>query len=74
MTTAHLTPEQLAERWNRRVQWVRVNARNIPGAFKVGHLWRFPVEAIERYETRHAVADPLSMTDGAAKRQARRAS
>lgn len=66
---AHLTPEQLAERWNRRVEWIRQHAKDIPGAFKVGHLWRFPLEAVERYETRHAVADPIAMTSLSQKRQ-----
>jgi hypothetical protein len=71
MAAPHLTTEQLAERWQRSPMWVarQANAKAIPGAVKVGHLWRFPLEAIERYETRHSVADPMSMTDGSAKRQ-----
>ncbi len=73
---AHLTPETLGERWQRRPEWITQQAKAglIPGAFKLGHLWRFPLEAIERFEARSTVADPLSMTVGSARRQGRKAS
>lgn len=69
--TEHLTPAQLAERWQRRREWVTQQARAgaIPGAVRIGHFWRFPLDAIERFEQRHATADPLRMTDLSEKRQ-----
>ncbi|GAA1350192.1 hypothetical protein GCM10009636_08440 [Arthrobacter koreensis] len=47
-----LTVEQLAERWQRRPQWITKAARagDIPGAWKLGHLWRFRLVEIEAYE------------------------
>lgn len=47
-----LTTEQLAERWQRRPQWITKAARagDIPGAWKLGHLWRFRLVEIEAYE------------------------
>ena len=47
-----LTVQQLAERWQRRPQWVTMAARggDIPGAWKLGHLWRFRHAEIEMYE------------------------
>ena len=70
--SAALTAEQVAERLNRRVEWVRqaAAAETIP-AFKVGSLWRFDPEDIERWVDRHrnAPADPLAMTALSQKRQ-----
>lgn len=68
----HLTPTQLAERWQRPVAWVRGQAKagTIP-AIRIGGTWRFDPEAIARFEARHATADPLSMTPGSAARQVR---
>lgn len=42
-----LTTEQLAERWQRRPQWITQAAKRggIPGAWKLGHLWRFRLMA-----------------------------
>lgn len=47
-----LTVQQLAERWQRRPEWVTQAARQgeIPGAWKLGHLWRFRLREIEAYE------------------------
>lgn len=47
-----LTVEQLAERWQRSPQWITGAARTgaIPGAWKLGHLWRFRLAEIEAYE------------------------
>lgn len=47
-----LTTEQLAGRWQRRPQWIRQAAKQgrIPGAWKLGHLWRFRLAEIEAYE------------------------
>ena len=68
MTAPHLTPEQLAERWQRRVEWVRENAPDF-GGFKVGGFWRFDLADVERYENRRKTRDPLSMTERSAQRQ-----
>lgn len=68
--TQHLTPEQVADRWQRPVSWVRQQAKAsaIP-AMKLGHTWRFDLADIERYEARHKTADPLSMTPLSRQRQ-----
>ena len=72
--SAAMTPEQVAERLGRRVEWVRAAAATrppiLPG-FKVGGLWRFDAADIERYIDRHrnAPADPLSPTPLSAKRR-----
>lgn len=73
MTTAHLTPADLAARWKRSTPWVRalLAAERIPGAIRVGSRWRIPIAAVEEYERRHTVRDPLSMTDLAAARRRR---
>ena len=70
----HLTTAQVADRWHMSAQWVAILARSeqIPGAIRLGNRWRFPVAAIEAWEQRHTVRDPLSLTDLAAKRQAAR--
>lgn len=62
-------PLELAERWQRRVEWIREHAEEF-GGFKVGGYWRFDPDDIERYENRRKTRDPLSMTDLSAKRQA----
>lgn len=66
----HMTPTQLAERWQRPASWIRqqANAGAIP-AIKLGHTWRFDLLDIEAFETRHKTADPLSLTPGAAARR-----
>lgn len=58
-----LTVEQLAERWQRRPEWVTYSARTgaIPGAWKLGHLWRFRLQEIEAYEVAQQV--PLKDPD-----------
>ena len=71
--SAALTPEQVAERLGRRVEWVRQAAAVVPPilpGFKVGGFWRFDAADIERYIDRHrnAPADPLSPTPLSAKR------
>ncbi|MGC0144425.1 hypothetical protein [Pseudactinotalea sp. Z1732] len=71
MSTTRLTPEDLAARWQRPVEWIRQNAETF-GGFKVGRLWRFDPADIDAYESRHKGTDPLSMTDLSAKRQQRR--
>lgn len=67
--TSHLTVAALAERWDRRPEWVRRNARRIPGAMKIGGLWRFDLADIEAYEARRKTPDPLSMTAMSAQRR-----
>lgn len=73
--TAHLTPATLADRWQCTAPWVRtlLSTGRIPGAIRVGARWRIPVEAVEAYEQRHAVRDPLSMTELATARRRRTA-
>lgn len=66
--TARLTPVELAERWQRPVEWIRQHARDF-GGFKVGATWRFDLTEIELYETRQRVADPLRMTELSEKRR-----
>ena len=70
----HLTTADLAERWHMSQQWVTILARTkqIPGAMRVGNRWRYPVAAIEAWEQRHTVRDPLSLTDLAAARRTRK--
>lgn len=65
-----LTTVELAERWHLTPQWVRVLAQSkqIPGAMKIGLRWRFPLAAVEAFEKRHTVLDPMSLTDLAAAR------
>lgn len=70
----HLTTVELADRWQVTPQWVAILARTkqIPGAMRVGNRWRFPLPSVEAWEQRHTVRDPLSLTDLAAARQARK--
>lgn len=70
MTGPLLTVEELAARWQRSPVWVRraAGAERIP-AVKIGGLWRFNPDEIERYENRHRTADPLSMTPGSMARR-----
>ena len=70
MSESHLTVADLAARWARRPEWVQRNARHIPGAMKIGHLWRFSLADIESYEARRKTPDPLSMTPLSEQRQA----
>ncbi|GAA2237405.1 hypothetical protein GCM10010401_06960 [Rarobacter faecitabidus] len=69
--SALLTPTDLADRWQRDPRWIRYAAKSgsIPGT-KIGGRWRFRLDDIEAYETRHSNMDPLSMTELSAKRQA----
>ena len=65
-----LTPEQLADRWQKSTEWVRTAARakTIP-AIKLGGRWRFDPEEIAEFEDRHRRRDPLALTPGAARRR-----
>ena len=74
-----LTVEELAERWNRRPLWITRAARQgeIPGAWKLGHLWRFSLAEIEAYELSEQakqnkqVENIFALTPLSAKRQKR---
>ena len=50
-------------------QWVRDHAKAL-GGIKLGRLWRFDLDDVERYLNRHRTADPLAYTPLSAKRQA----
>lgn len=60
-----LTVQQLAERWQRRPQWVTQAARagEIPGAWKLGHLWRFRLAEIEAYEAGQVTSGKFTELD-----------
>lgn len=47
-----LTIGQMVERWQRRPKCATQAAHTgaIPGAWKLGHLWRFRLQEIEAYE------------------------
>lgn len=68
-TPPRLTPEDLAHRWQRSIDWVRQHAREF-GGFKIGGLWRFNPDDIDNYENRHKTADPLRMTTTTERRRA----
>ncbi|WP_372595562.1 helix-turn-helix domain-containing protein [Actinotalea sp.] len=66
-----LSASEVAAWLNRPVPWVCEQARGgrLAGS-KLGHVWRFSAEDVERYLARNAVAvDPLSMTPLSAARQ-----
>lgn len=65
-----LTVQQLAERWQRRPEWVTQAARQgeIPGAWKLGHLWRFRLTEIEAYELAQQTHNIFTLAPGAAVR------
>jgi len=71
--TAYMTPQDLAHRWSRRVEWVQQNAPRF-GGIKIGGYWRFDPADVEAYEARqkamYAPADPLALSPLSAKRQA----
>lgn len=69
--TQSLTTEQLAGRWQRRPQWIRQAAKQgrIPGAWKLGHLWRFRLAEIEAYELSQQSPSIFALSPGAAARQ-----
>lgn len=47
---AVLTPTDLAKRWAISRDAVRTLAPSIPGAFKIGRQYRFPIEGVLDYE------------------------
>ena len=72
MSTAYLSTEALAQRWDRRTEWITQQARNgaIPGAMKLGHLWRFDLGEIEAYETSKQSESIFALTPGSRARRA----
>ena len=66
-----LTVEQLAERWQRRPQWITQAARTgaIPGAWKLGHVWRFRLLEIEAYELAQQTPNIFALSPGAEARR-----
>lgn len=71
MTGRSLTVDQLAERWQRTPRWVTQAARTgaIPGAWKLGHLWRFRLAEIEAYELAQQTPNIFALSPGAEARQ-----
>lgn len=71
MNPESLSTEQLADRWKRRPQWVTQAARTgvIPGAWKLGHLWRFYLPEIEAFETSQQSTSIFALAPGAAARR-----
>lgn len=68
-----ISTEQLAERWQRRPEWITMQARDggIPGAWKLGHLWRFRLADVEAFELAQTVGDDLfALTAGSKARSA----
>ena len=67
----HLTAEELAERWKRRVPWVHEAARagQIPGAWKAGRFWRFHLPSILEYEDASRNESIFALTDGSKSRR-----
>lgn len=66
-----ISTEQLAERWDRRPEWITYAARTnaIPGAWKLGHLWRFFLPEIEAYEISQQSPSIFALSPGAAARR-----
>jgi hypothetical protein len=67
----HITSEQLAARWKRRVPWVHEAARagEIPGAWKAGRFWRFHLPTIEQHEDASRSESIFALTDASRARQ-----
>ena len=66
-----LTVDQLADRWQRRPEWVTYAARTgaIPDEWKLGHLWRFRLAEIEAYELAQQTPSIFALSPGAAARR-----
>lgn len=69
--TTHLSTDELADRWGRRPLWITQQARMgaIPGAWKLGHYWRFSLAEIEAYELSRQSRSIFALSAGAAKRR-----
>lgn len=67
----NLTTEELAARWRRDPLWITRQARSgrIPGAWKLGHQWRFNTQEIETYEKANRQTTIYDLTPGARARQ-----
>lgn len=65
----HLTAQELALRWKKEPEWVTDQARrgNIPGAWKLGRLWRFDKEQIKAYEQGQRTDNIFALTPRAQK-------
>ncbi|HLS50051.1 MAG TPA: hypothetical protein VK024_08655 [Actinomycetaceae bacterium] len=46
--STRLTPEDLAARWQRDVDWIRQHAPEF-GGFKIGGYWRFDPADVDAY-------------------------
>ena len=67
-----LSTAQLSERWERSPRWVAEQAKAgaIPGAWKLGHLWRFLEADIEAHELAQATGSNIfELSDQAQRRQ-----
>ncbi|WP_407079904.1 helix-turn-helix domain-containing protein [Arthrobacter zhaoxinii] len=68
-----LTVQQLAERWQRRPEWVTQAARQgqIPGAWKLGHFWRFRLLELAAYEEAQQAPNIFELSPGVARRRSK---
>ena len=69
--TDYKPTEWLAARWSREPRWIRDQAKagKIPGAMKVGRLWRFDRAEIEAHEQSQKAANVFRLSPGAASRR-----
>ncbi len=69
--TRSLTTDQLAQRWGRRPEWITGQARagGIPGAWKLGHVWRFIEADIEAFEISQKTGSIFALSVGAQRRR-----
>lgn len=69
--TLSISTGELANRWARSERWIAQQAKagDIPGAWKLGHLWRFRLSDIEAYEESQMAAPSIfALRDLAQKR------
>lgn len=66
-----LSTEELSQRWGRRTEWITGEARSggIPGAWKLGHVWRFFLPEIEAYEMAKQSPSIFALSSGASARR-----
>ena len=66
-----LTTDELARRWGRRAEWITSEARTggIPGAWKLGHVWRFFLPEIEAFEIAKQAPSIFALSAGAKARR-----
>lgn len=70
----HLTSQGLADRWDKTPEGITEQARsgNIPGAWKLGRLWRFDLDQIKAYEQGQRTDNIFALTPGSLQKQQRK--